>query len=342
MGWADYLSRSPSGGAPPISTCDASFSVPVCRQIRAVFARCFDLAHKCTRQPANPNARAHCFVHLSSHADTRVSLLSLQSVHSCSLWRSVYTRSFCSHLQMPSPLRNFFSWRSPTTNSPPPPDSSTPTTSVDPPEAPSQSSPASPVPALHLSVATQVDFSLPDQHELSVAVLQAVDELRPRTSEAAVMTDPSRVGDHFSPELIRSLTAADAELSGIIELLSTPRPESEKNKRRAKLNKAWLSVFPSLHTNNGLLFIDERLILPHCLRTPVLQLLHSTHAGARAMMSMAEFVWSPNMIREIHFVTGSCPACTSTGKNLSTPCSRANSAPRAPVSRPFEELELDF
>ena len=60
------------------------------------------------------------------------------------------------------------------------------------------------------------------------------------------------------------------------------------------------------------------------------------------MMSMAAFVWFPNIIREIHFVTRGCPACTSTGKNLSTPCSQTNSAPRASVSRPLEELELDF
>ena len=193
---------------------------------------------------------------------------------------------------------------------------------------------------LPLAFLSQVDFDHSDRSVLAVAVLQAVDQLPPHTAEASVMTGPTCVGDHFSPELIRSLTAADSELSGIIDLLVTPRPESEKTKRRAKLKKIWLPVLPSLHSDNGLLFLDERLILPHCSRVPILQLLHSTHAGARAMMSMAEFVWFPNMVREIHFVTRSCPACTSTEKNLSSPCARDNSATRTPVS--LEELELDF
>ena len=57
---------------------------------------------------------------------------------------------------------------------------------------------------------------------------------------------------------------------------------------------------------------------------------------------MAEFVWFPNMIREMHFVTRNCPACTSTGKNLSSPRDQENSARRAPVSRALEKIELDF
>ena len=48
------------------------------------------------------------------------------------------------------------------------------------------------------------------------------------------------------------------------------------------------------------------------------------------------------MIREIHFVTRGCPACTSTGKNLSTPCSQANTAP-APLSpAPSRKLNSIF
>ena len=223
MGWADYLSRSPTGKAPPISTYDASFSVAVCRQIRSIFTQCFDRAHECTGPPANQNARTRSFVHPTMHADTRACLLSLQPTRSNCFSHSVYTRVSCSHLQMPSPLRNFFSWRSPPSSTPHAPDSSSAVTLPDPPDT-TVPPPVLPEPPLHCSVATQGDLSPPDPNALTVAVLQAVHHLRPRTSEAAMMTTPTRVGDHFSPELIRALTAADAELSGLIDLLSTTPP----------------------------------------------------------------------------------------------------------------------
>ena len=103
------------------------------------------------------------------------------------------------------------------------------------------------------------------------------------------MTEYTRVGDHFSRKFVASLSATDQHLSVLINYLVTPRPESAE----AKLPSHWTTVLSSLHTADGLLFLDERLVLPHCLQQPVLTLLHSTHAGARAMLSMAEFVWFP-------------------------------------------------
>ena len=40
MGWADYLSRAPSGKAPPISHFDASFSVAVRQHVRTFLPPC--------------------------------------------------------------------------------------------------------------------------------------------------------------------------------------------------------------------------------------------------------------------------------------------------------------
>ena len=40
MGWADYLSRAPSGAAPPVSHYDKSFSVAVCRHIKETLQNC--------------------------------------------------------------------------------------------------------------------------------------------------------------------------------------------------------------------------------------------------------------------------------------------------------------
>ncbi len=164
-----------------------------------------------------------------------------------------------------------------------------------------------------VSVGIQTFLIQTDRNELTVAVLQAVSALRPLTTDAASVTEYTRVGDHFSREFVASLSTTDQHLSVLIDYLARPLPESAKAKIRSKLPSHWTTVLPSLHTSDGLLFLDERLVLPHCRQQPVLSLFHSTHAGARAMLSMAEFVWFPRMVPEIQCIARICLACTRTG-----------------------------
>ena len=71
------------------------------------------------------------------------------------------------------------------------------------------------------------------------------------------MTEYSRVGD--SPRICREFfDATDQHLSVLIDYLTTPRPESAMAKIRAKLPSHWITVLPSLHSSDGLLFLDER------------------------------------------------------------------------------------
>ena len=181
-----------------------------------------------------------------------------------------------------------------------------------------------------------------DSDMLSVAVTQAINALRPQTTDSACKTSYSRVEDHFSRELIISLTKDDPHLSLIMDYRTTPRPESQKSKIRNKLPEHWRSVLPSLHVADQLLFLDERLVMPTCLQTPIISLLHSTHAGARAMISMAEFIWFPHMVRSIHSMTRACSSCTATGRNLTFVSAKAHTVPREPVTAPGDELDLDF
>ncbi len=53
MGWADYISRSPSGHVPPVSHYDKSFSVAVCRHIKGIQSNCSKVSQ--TRGPNSTN-----------------------------------------------------------------------------------------------------------------------------------------------------------------------------------------------------------------------------------------------------------------------------------------------
>ncbi len=48
------------------------------------------------------------------------------------------------------------------------------------------------------------------------------------------------------------------------------------------------------------------------------------------------------MVREIQCKARNCPACTSTGKNLTVVRPHADIYPRDPVLAPNDEIELDF
>ncbi len=139
-----------------------------------------------------------------------------------------------------------------------------------------------------------------------------------------------------------TLSKDDPHLSFLMDYLSTPCPESQKLKLRARMPEHWRSLLSSFHMAHSLLFLDERLIMPYCLQKPIALLLHSTHAGARAMLSLAEFIWFPHMVRAIHSMARTCPSCTATGENLVVVSSKAATAPREPVDASGQQLELDF
>ncbi len=184
------------------------------------------------------------------------------------------------------------------------------------------------------SISIQTSLILADTDVLSVAVLHAVSTLRPETTDSACNTAYSRDEDHLSPELLVSLTKADTHLSLIMDCLTTPRPESQKAKMRTKLPEHWRSNLSSLHVADDLLFLDEHLVMPACLQTPIISLLHSTHAGARAMLSMAEFIWFPHMVRSLQSMARTCPSCTATGKNLTVVSAKAATAAPGASFRP--------
>ena len=65
---------------------------------------------------------------------------------------------------------------------------------------------------------------------------------------------------------------------------------------------SYLKTFQrDIHVKEGLLFNDNKLIVPAALRSPFLSLLHETHPGQFGMKSLAENIWWPNLCREIFY-----------------------------------------
>ena len=64
---------------------------------------------------------------------------------------------------------------------------------------------------------------------------------------------------------------------------------------------AYLKTFQrDIHVKEGLLFNDNKLIVPAALRSPFLSLLHETHPGQFGMKPLAENIWWPHLYREIY------------------------------------------
>ena len=97
-----------------------------------------------------------------------------------------------------------------------------------------------------------------------------------------------------------------------------------------------------LSTRNGLVFFEDKLIVPINLRTTVISLLHKGHAAINKMTLSAKHFWWPKLTKAIQRICDSCIPCKLSGKNLkpNIPKTEQNSLP--PLSAPKEEIQLDF
>ena len=87
---------------------------------------------------------------------------------------------------------------------------------------------------------------------------------------------------------------------------------------------------------DGCVIVDNRIAIPICLRKPLLARIHRSHAGQLAMVDAAQYIWWPQMHRDIVQLCKDCAQCTKFGKNL-----KANK-PLPFLSSPNEELQLDY
>lgn len=94
-----------------------------------------------------------------------------------------------------------------------------------------------------------------------------------------------------------------------------------------------------IHTENGLLYYLNRIIIPKQLQKQIMKYLHENHMGMEKMKSVARsYVWWPNIDTDIEFYVNSCDICQRT-RNFR----REKIEGQWPkCTKPFERVHIDF
>ena len=97
-----------------------------------------------------------------------------------------------------------------------------------------------------------------------------------------------------------------------------------------------------LSTRFGLVFIEDKIIVPKNLRTTIISLLHKGHPANNKMTTAARQFWWPKMTEAIQKKCESCIPCKMSGRNIkpNIPSTEKNNLPR--LDNPNEEVQLDF
>ena len=104
---------------------------------------------------------------------------------------------------------------------------------------------------------------------------------------------PLSFTEHCSNKLIRLMTDEEKILKDVKKAVEEGRPLDRFG--------AYLKNFQrDIHVKEGLLFNDNKLIVPAALSLPFLSLLHETHPGQFGMKPLAENIWWPHLFREIY------------------------------------------
>ena len=125
-------------------------------------------------------------------------------------------------------------------------------------------------------------------------------------------TDQELSSSRISKVYVRANYDKDRTLQKIIGLLK------ERNATQiSRLPPPWREKLNSLSLdNNGLLYMEDRLVIPKDMRDNMLSAIHFGHAGRDAMLHEAADVWWPRIHREIVEKAKSCQQCSQSGKNI--------------------------
>ena len=99
---------------------------------------------------------------------------------------------------------------------------------------------------------------------------------------------------------------------------------------------------PNLNTRFGLLFYNDKIVIPEHIRNSVLAILHQVHVSITKMEDGAEAFWWPGIYRDIREKVNRCNPCRLSGKNLKTQLPNTERNKLELLSEPNLELQLDF
>ena len=97
-----------------------------------------------------------------------------------------------------------------------------------------------------------------------------------------------------------------------------------------------------LTTRFGLLFYNDKIVIPEAMRSTIIAMLHQGHPSATKMDQSSAAFWWPGLYREIKEKAENCPSCRSSGKNLTTQLPSTEKNHLETLSEPNQEIQLDF
>ena len=92
----------------------------------------------------------------------------------------------------------------------------------------------------------------------------------------------------------------------------------------------------------GLVFFEDKIIVPKNLRTTIISLLHKGHPAINKMSMAARHFWWQRITEAIQKKCDNCVPCKMAGKSIkpNIPSTEKNQLP--PLNKPNEEIQLDF
>lgn len=132
-------------------------------------------------------------------------------------------------------------------------------------------------------------------------------------------------------------TELDSDLQMVMKYIKEGWPKCYKKVDSSV--KTYYKVKNDLHINNGLLFINEKIVVPHSLRKDMLQLVHEAHFGIEKCKNRAReiFYW-PGMANDIEQIVSNCQICEKfRNKNPKEPL-----MPHEIPNKPFAKIALDI
>ena len=170
------------------------------------------------------------------------------------------------------------------------------------------------------------DDHLPDDHAKLVKNYKA---------DLNLPTSPILPENHCSKKLLQLMTREDEVIWDLIETLKTKRPVGIFGSYMKNSSK-------DHHIKDGLLFLDNKLVVPATIRGIFSTMLHETHPGHFGMKSLPEYIWWTHFYREIYHQGKSCSQCRKAGKNLKILLGTENITKQPTLTFANEEKNLDF
>ena len=98
----------------------------------------------------------------------------------------------------------------------------------------------------------------------------------------------------------------------------------------------------NMSTRFGVVFYNDKIVIPKPLRKTVILLLHKGHPAINKMTHAAKPFWWPKLNKDIQTKCNECIPCKMSGKSIKPqiPMTEINFLP--PVEKPNEEIQLDF